>query len=52
MEFAWNETAKKFNLNKKFNEYFRNIGMPFFKILEKLEIKPEKKIYDFFKNLQ
>jgi phosphoglycolate phosphatase len=49
MEFAWNETAKKFNLNIKFNEYFRNIGIPFFKILEKLEIKPEKKIYDFFK---
>jgi HAD superfamily hydrolase (TIGR01549 family) len=43
MENAWNTTSKKFNLNIKFSQYKRHIGIPFLKILKKLKIK--KKLY-------
>ena len=48
MEFAWNLTSKKFNLNVKFSSYFQKIGLPFLKILQDLNIKPDVKIYNFF----
>tara|TARA_B100000795_G_scaffold270077_1_gene262588 strand:+ start:4187 stop:4810 length:624 start_codon:yes stop_codon:yes gene_type:complete len=50
MESAWNKTSKKFELNIPFSLYFKNIGMPFLKILKSLGVKPNKKIYQFFKN--
>ena len=49
MEFAWNKTSQKFKLNKTFDLYFRNIGLPFEKILKNLKIRPNKKIENFFK---
>ena len=49
MEYAWKKTCKKFNLKIKFDLYFKNIGLPFEKILENLKIKPNKKIYASFK---
>ena len=50
MESAWNKTSKKFELNIPFSLYFKNIGMPFLKILRSLGVKPNKKIYQFFRN--
>jgi HAD superfamily hydrolase (TIGR01549 family) len=49
MEFAWNITSKKFNLNIKFSSYFQKIGLPFLKILQNLNIEPDVKIYNCFK---
>ena len=49
MEFSWNDTSKKFKLNISFSLYFKYIGMPFLKILQSLGIKPNQKIYQFFK---
>ena len=41
MEHAWKKTCKKFNLKIRFDLYFKNIGLPFEKILENLKIKPK-----------
>ena len=49
MESSWNKTSKKFKLNIPFSLYFKNIGLPFLKILKSLGVKPNKKIYQFFK---
>ena len=49
MEFAWNKTSKKFNLKIPFYLYFKKIGMPFLKILETLNVKPDNSIYKCFK---
>ena len=51
MESAWNETSKKFKLNITFSSYFKKIGMPFLIILKSLDIKPNKKIYQCFKEV-
>ena len=39
MNTAWNAVKKKFNIKKKFSDYFKWIGYPFTEILDKLEIK-------------
>ncbi|MBD1164223.1 HAD family hydrolase [Pelagibacterales bacterium SAG-MED13] len=49
MEYAWSETCKEFSLLRKFDLYFKNVGLPFEKILINLKIKPSKKIYESFK---
>lgn len=49
MNLAWSKTSKKFNLNTSFNQYFKKIGMPFSKILKSLKIKPNPKIYKYYK---
>ena len=46
MKVSWNFTSKKFNLNIKFEEYKKNIGLPFNDILKNLNIK---KNFDFIK---
>ena len=38
MKLSWNATNSKFNLKKKFTEYFKNIGLPFPEILKKMKI--------------
>ena len=49
MRVAWEQVNYKLKLNIKFEDYFRNIGMPFEEILKKLGIKKNiplvKKIY-------
>tara|TARA_Y100000031_G_C8149673_1_gene351722 strand:- start:335 stop:952 length:618 start_codon:yes stop_codon:yes gene_type:complete len=39
MELSWNEVMKKFLIKKEFNQYKKHIGLPFKKILLKLNIK-------------
>ena len=39
MEISWNEVKKKFLLKIEFNKYFKNVGLPFQKILRNLGIK-------------
>lgn len=51
MRKSWNEVRNKLNIKTTFNIYFNNIGLPFFKILEKLKIKKNlflkaKKIFE------
>lgn len=50
MRLAWQYTAKINKLKNKFNEYFKHIGLPFFKILEEMGIEKNfekiKKDYD------
>ncbi len=43
MEATWNDVKLKHNLKPKFNDYFKLIGAPFIKILNKLNIKSNKK---------
>ncbi len=54
MKISWNSTSKKFDLNINFEEYKKNIGLPFKKILKNLNIKKKhnsiKKCYDYFSN--
>ena len=38
MRYAWNNTKKVHNIRNNFKSYFLNIGMPFKKILEKLNV--------------
>ena len=47
MEVSWNYTSKKFDLNIKFEEYKKNIGLPFNVILKNLNIK---KNFNIIKN--
>jgi len=49
MEISWDETCKKFNINKKFNQYYSKIGLPFNKILISLNIYPKKQIFECYK---
>ena len=39
MQLSWNKTSAKFKLKKNFEEYFKNIGVPFNKILKNIGIK-------------
>lgn len=43
MRLSWIKTNNKFNLKKSFKEYFENIGLPFFEILNKIGIKEHYK---------
>ena len=38
MEMSWKEVMKKFLIKRKFNQYKKYIGLPFKKILTKLDI--------------
>ena len=40
---SWDGVRKKYGINKKFEDYRKNIGLPFFKILENLNIKKKSK---------
>lgn len=42
MRCAWTAVKKKFNLKQSFENYFKNIGLPFFVILKKIGIKRQK----------
>ena len=50
MEVSWKEVQKKTGSKVKFNKYFNKIGVPFYKILTKInfdkEFKYAKKAYD------
>ena len=39
MESSWLEAAQKYKLDINFNSYKKHIGIPFFDILNKLEIE-------------
>ena len=39
MQMAWSKVQKNFDLEIPFNEYFKNIGLPFKVILKKISIK-------------
>ncbi|MBH20121.1 MAG: hypothetical protein CL851_06790 [Crocinitomicaceae bacterium] len=43
MEHAWNKVQKKANVEVKFEEYFKHIGIPFEDILEKIGIETNSK---------
>ena len=43
MEATWNEVRLKHNLKPKFSDYFKLIGAPFIKIVNKLNIKSNRK---------
>jgi beta-phosphoglucomutase-like phosphatase (HAD superfamily) len=38
MHNSWNKVRKKFNISQSFNQYFKFIGYPFEKILNKIGI--------------
>ena len=46
MRISWNMVKKKFNLKSSFNDYKKFIGLPFYDILKKLNIK------DNYKNIR
>ena len=50
MQVSWEITCKKFNLKKSFKSYFKKIGIPFYKILINLGIKPKKEIFETYIN--
>jgi HAD superfamily hydrolase (TIGR01549 family) len=39
MKFAWRSANRKFKLKIPFKEYFKNVGMPYNKILKNLKVK-------------
>ena len=49
MFLSWKMVQKKFKIKKKFNQYFKFVGMPFDKILKNLSINKElSKIHDIY----
>jgi HAD superfamily hydrolase (TIGR01549 family) len=48
MRLAWHDVNNKFQLKVNFNYYFKQIGVPFDKILKKLNINNKKKKIEFF----
>ena len=49
MFLSWKMVQKKFKIKKKFNQYFKFIGMPFDKILKNLSINKEvSKIHNIY----
>jgi len=44
MLHAWNKTKKIHNIKNNFKSYFSNIGLPFKKILEKLNVNQNKNL--------
>ena len=52
MKLSWQEVMKKFFIKKKFNQYEKHIGLPFKKILSKLNIKYNRSsIEDFYQKI-
>ncbi len=52
MEIAWKQVKKEFGVKKKFKDYQKLIGLPFFTILKKLNInKDHKKIHSVFNEI-
>lgn len=52
MEIAWYGVKKKFNIRKSFKEYSKHIGLPFDKILKKINIHSNhKKIQAEYKKI-
>ena len=51
MQAAWEEVRTKFNINIRFENYRKFVGLPFFKVLRKLKIKNNfelvKRIFDY-----
>ena len=43
MEYSWNMVRKKYNLPIQFSQYKKFIGLPFYIILNKLNINKNKK---------
>ena len=39
MEVSWQKVNQTLKYNKRFNDYFKNTGMPFEEILKKLELQ-------------
>ena len=51
MELSWKKVQDDFNLKIPFSSYFKHIGLPFEKILQRLHIKKDKKkIYNTYQN--
>ena len=50
MKISWNLVNRKYDLKISFNNYFKNIGIPFFHILKKLKIK--KKTKSFYQKIK
>jgi beta-phosphoglucomutase-like phosphatase (HAD superfamily) len=54
MQYSWERTSKKNNLNINFKKYKKYIGLPFETILHKLNIRGDlikiKKNYSFYSN--
>ena len=51
MRLSWEQVRKKLNINQKFDDYFKYIGLPFDKILKKIGIKNNiSKITKLYKN--
>ena len=50
MRVSWKVVNKKYDFKINFSKYFEHIGIPFFKILEKLKIKPKKN--SFYKKIK
>jgi len=48
MRYAWNDVNEKFKLRVNFKYYFKQIGVPFDKILKKLNIINNKKKIELF----
>lgn len=48
MRHAWHDVKNKFKIKINFNFYFKQIGIPFDKILKKLNINNNKKKIEFF----
>ena len=42
MNIAWSSVRKELEIEVKFNDYFKNIGIPFKEILKKLKIDKSK----------
>ena len=39
MEVSWQKVNQTLKYNKRFNDYFKNTGMPFEEILKKIELQ-------------
>lgn len=40
MEYSWKAVTKKYGIKISFNNYFKNIGLPFIQILKKIKVAP------------
>ena len=49
MLMAWNKTRKKYYIKKTFKFYFKELGLPFDKILENLGIQARPQIFKTYK---
>lgn len=49
MLMSWNKTRKKYSIKKTFKFYFKELGLPFDKILENLGVQPRPQIFKTYK---